>query len=106
MTSATASGPHITRWTPQLGAWPDADGFRFKVWTPGRDSVKLQLATRRVTLDSTGDGTFTTTVAGLEPGTRYGYVLDDGTALPDPASRYQPDGVHALSATVDPRAFI
>ena len=37
---------------------------------------------------------------------RYGYLLDDAeTPLPDPRSRRQPDGVHALSQTFDPAAF-
>ena len=37
---------------------------------------------------------------------RYGYLLDDAdTPLPDPRSRRQPDGVHALSQSFDPAAF-
>ena len=39
------------------------------------------------------------------PGTRYRYRLDGGDELPDPASRWQPDGVHGPSAVVDPTAF-
>jgi maltooligosyltrehalose trehalohydrolase len=39
------------------------------------------------------------------PGTVYGYRLDDGDDLPDPASRSQPYGVHGPSAVVDPDAF-
>ena len=36
----------------------------------------------------------------------YGYLLDgEGTALPDPRSRRQPDGVHGLSRTFDPSAL-
>jgi maltooligosyltrehalose trehalohydrolase len=38
-------------------------------------------------------------------GTRYGYVLDGAGPFPDPCSRSQPDGVHALSETLDPWAF-
>jgi maltooligosyltrehalose trehalohydrolase len=37
---------------------------------------------------------------------RYGYLLDDAdTPLPDPRSRRQPDGVHALSQSFNPAAF-
>ncbi len=37
---------------------------------------------------------------------RYGYLLDDAPApLPDPRSRRQPDGVHALSQTFDPSRY-
>jgi maltooligosyltrehalose trehalohydrolase len=52
-----------------------------------------------------GDGTFTGIVAGAGPGTRYRYRLDGGDAFPDPASRFQPDGVHGPSEVVDPSAF-
>jgi maltooligosyltrehalose trehalohydrolase len=41
----------------------------------------------------------------VHPGTRYGYRLDGGHDLPDPASRSQPLGVHGPSAVVDPSAF-
>jgi maltooligosyltrehalose trehalohydrolase len=39
------------------------------------------------------------------PGARYKYRLDGGDSFPDPASRYQPDGVHGPSQVVDPAAF-
>jgi maltooligosyltrehalose trehalohydrolase len=38
---------------------------------------------------------------GVEPGRRYRLRLDDGPALPDPASRFQPDDVHGPSAVTD-----
>jgi maltooligosyltrehalose trehalohydrolase len=41
----------------------------------------------------------------VTPGTAYGYRLDGGDDLPDPASRSQPFGVHGPSAVVDPAAF-
>jgi malto-oligosyltrehalose trehalohydrolase len=37
-------------------------------------------------------------------GTRYRYRVD-GMEVPDPASRYQPDGVHAASEVIDPGAY-
>jgi maltooligosyltrehalose trehalohydrolase len=43
--------------------------------------------------------------AEARPGERYRYRLDGGDELPDPASRWQPDGVHGPSAIVDPGAF-
>ena len=52
------------------------------------------------------DGYFAGAVSGLRAGDRYGFRLDDDPkTYPDPASRAQPDGVHGLSAAVDPRAF-
>jgi maltooligosyltrehalose trehalohydrolase len=41
----------------------------------------------------------------VEPGARYVYVLDGQTERPDPASRYQPEGVHGPSEVVDAGAF-
>jgi len=41
----------------------------------------------------------------VRAGARYAYRIDGRGPLPDPASRYQPDGVHGLSEVVDPRRF-
>ncbi len=51
------------------------------------------------------DGTFSGVVPGAAPGTRYRYRLDGGDAFPDPASRFQPEGVHGPSELIDPSAF-
>ena len=41
-----------------------------------------------------------------EDDVRYGYLLDDAsTPMPDPRSRRQPEGVHALSQTFDPTDY-
>ena len=50
-------------------------------------------------------GYFRVVVDGLDPGARYSYRLDGGDSRPDPASRFQPDGVHAASQIVDPTTF-
>ena len=44
-------------------------------------------------------------VPGLTAGSRYKYRLDRGQSYPDPASRFQPEGVHGPSEVVDPLAF-
>jgi len=41
----------------------------------------------------------------IEPGTRYRYRLDGDRELPDPASRFQPDGVRGPSVVLDPGVF-
>lgn len=50
-------------------------------------------------------GYFHAVVNGIGPGQRYAYRLDGRDARPDPASRFQPDGVHAASQVVDPAEF-
>src|SRR5215213_4573734 len=42
---------------------------------------------------------------GTPPAFGYRYRLDGDRTLPDPASRFQPEGVHGPSEVIDPRAF-
>ena len=46
-----------------------------------------------------------TTPGSAGPGTRYRFLLPDGLLVPDPASRFNPDGVHEPSEVIDPHAF-
>ncbi|MDM4764188.1 malto-oligosyltrehalose trehalohydrolase [Galbitalea sp. SE-J8] len=78
----------------------------FGVWAPRARRVTLVAGDARHPLDAGVDGWWTRAGAPLPPGTRYGYLLDDDeTVLPDPRSRFQPEGVHAASAVVDLGAF-
>jgi maltooligosyltrehalose trehalohydrolase len=56
-------------------------------------------------LEPDGNGYFAGTVASIGTGARYRLKTDTGEALPDPASRFQPDGPHGPSEVVDPHAF-
>ena len=51
------------------------------------------------------DGTFSAVLRDVGAGDRYRYRLDNDRVLPDPASRFQPEGVHGPSQVVDPRSF-
>ena len=89
-----------------LGANVREDAIVFRVWAPARRSVEVLVDGRRpLTMTRQPDGTFDVSVAGLAAGVRYQYRLDGDRHRPDPASRYQPDGVHGPSVAVDPRAF-
>jgi maltooligosyltrehalose trehalohydrolase len=50
-------------------------------------------------------GIFEAIVPGVEEGARYQYRLDGEHYRPDPASRWQPDGVHGASVVIDPGRF-
>lgn len=50
-------------------------------------------------------GFFTKVIKDCPPGTQYQYVLDNSLVRPDPASAYQPQGVHGVSQVVDHGAF-
>ena len=52
-----------------------------------------------------GQGYLEVVVKDIGAGTRYRYVLDGTKERPDPASRFQPDGVHDASMVVDPTSF-
>ncbi len=62
-------------------------------------------ASHTAALRAVGDGWFETTCPDAPAGTRYAFRIDGGDLLPDPASRANPDDVHAPSDVVDPRAY-
>jgi len=92
-----------------LGAMPQADGTKFRVWAPKPSQVTLHLefrgAVREVLLPDLGGGYREVSVPGVRAGAKYGYFLDGRGPFPDPCSRSQPDGVHGLSEVVNPWAF-
>ena len=81
---------------------------RFRVFAPGADTVAVRLLTPRerlVVLEKRGHGYHAGIVEGVEPGALYRYRLDGRTERPDPASRFQPQGVHGPSQVVDSGSF-
>lgn len=90
---------------PALGAVPLAGGgCSFSVWAPSASTVSVLLdgkAGGRVEpLDPAPGGYHQAVVDGCGHGDRYRLLVDD-QPLADPASRWQPDGVHGPSAVVD-----
>jgi maltooligosyltrehalose trehalohydrolase len=92
-----------------IGAETIGAGCHFRMWAPGhrRATVILESGTARGehVLAPEPDGYFSGTVAGAGAGDRYRYRLDGGHALPDPASRFQPEGPTGPSQVVDPDVF-
>ncbi|MDB5508209.1 MAG: Alpha-amylase-family protein [Hyphomicrobiales bacterium] len=89
-----------------VGAEIVGSGVSFRVFADSSKHVDLCLAGRdRIPMVAEGDGYFSILVPDLEAGARYRYRLDGGQLLPDPASRFQPDGPHGDSALVDASAF-
>src|SRR5205085_9684585 len=61
---------------------------------------------RVVELIGEPNGYFSALVSNVPVGTLYGFRLgNDSKLLPDPASRFQPSGVHGPSQLVDPSSF-
>ena len=92
----------------RFGAEVRNGGTRFKIWAPKCKTIKLKLKGQRslIDLDAIGDGWHRIDVDGVGAGTLYKYVLPDGTAIPDPTSRHQPEGIHGYSEVIDPRDFV
>ncbi len=91
----------------RLGALPQDDGVRFRVWAPKAQDVTLVLEDegRALTMQPQREGYFELFVEGIGAGARYRYRLNAQPPFPDPASRYQPEGVHGPSQVVDPSAY-
>ena len=83
------------------------DGVRFRLWAPKHSAIGLKLEGEDALrpMPPRGDGWFEVEVDGARAGTRYQFVLHDGLAVPDPASRFQPCDVHGPSEVIDPRAY-
>lgn len=92
---------------PHLGARLDAGGVSIRVWAPHRKHVTVvQDQEGAFPLRREASGHFTGTIAGMGPGSRYWFRLDEDDKLyPDPASRFQPEGPHGPSQVMNPSAF-
>jgi len=97
---------------------------QFLVWAPFAQSVEVMIfardhqhdggraaaqsgasGKRANALEKIERGYYQTTVENVEPGALYLYRLDGNNQRPDPASRFQPFGVHKASEVVDLGAF-
>lgn len=87
---------------PIVGSRLKNDGCSFSVWAPFRKTLELILEKDLVhPMKKDEHGYWHCQVPGLLSGTKYFFRLDGGKELPDPASRFQPEGVHGRSAVVD-----
>ena len=92
--------------TQKFGAWLDDEGTHFRLWAPSASRVDLLIDGRQPSpMSRDGLGVFTAALPPLRHGARYRYRPDAADPIPDPASHWQPDGVHGASALDDPRAF-
>src|SRR5215472_16387143 len=90
-----------------FGAEVGPDGTRFRLWAPGAPRVELELEGRdaAIPMERDADGWAVATVRDVGAGARYRYRIDGGLAVPDPASRHQPEDVHGPSEVIDPESF-
>jgi len=114
--SEHSSDPHAGRahrlpFGAELIGAPNGGGAprtRFRLWAPSRAAVRVEFEYQgkagTVEMNRTGDGWFEAQ-AECGAGAQYRYRLDGDLAVPDPASRFQPEDVHGPSEVVDPLAY-
>lgn len=80
----------------------------FTVWAPRRRDVILDITgpvCRRINMRKDHLGYWSAVVDHIVPGSQYFFILDGAERRPDPASFFQPLGVHGASEVVNHAAF-
>lgn len=93
------NSPIGARRDPATGLW------NFRVWAPLKKKIELSLLLpdkrrRIIPMRKDAMGYWSASIA-VKSGTRYMYRIDDKIERPDPASFFQPEGVHSPSETFD-----
>jgi maltooligosyltrehalose trehalohydrolase len=81
-------------------------GTEFRVWAPNAQRMRVQFQHSNVTqqMERTEDG-YWILQSTAKAGDRYFYLVDDKQPIPDPVSRFLPEGVHGPTEIVDPKDF-
>lgn len=92
-----------------IGARLGASGTaEFTVWAPFAQAVSIEITApnkQLLPLQKKEYGYWQGSLQNTSPETRYFFLLDGKTRRPDPASHFQPGGVHKASGIVDHHAF-
>ncbi len=98
-----------TSWGANYGA----DGTRFRLWAPSASCVELAIADNDGTqalafepMTKADGGWWESVTSRVEVGSGYGFRVDGGETVPDPAARAQLGSVQGLSRLVDPKAHV
>ncbi len=85
---------------------PDG-GVRFRLFAPAAEGVALSLVGReqQIEMRSLGEGWHECITDEARVGTRYRFVLPDGTQVADPVSRFQPEDVNGPSEVIAPGSY-
>lgn len=75
---------------------------QFTVWAPKAETVALQIVSPKMQLIpmQQGEQGYWQVTTDIQPGTQYFYLLNGTESRPDPASQFQPQGVHEASQVV------
>ena len=87
----------------------DGGGALFRLWAPAARQVELALETGSAPqlhpAQADAQGWWTCRIPQARAGTLYRWRIDGDLLVPDPASRYNPEGPHGPSCLVDPQQF-
>ncbi len=87
----------------------ESGGVTFRLWAPAAGRVELVLQEGGLDgfleVPRSRDGWYQVFVAHAGAGSRYRWRIDGELQVPDPASRFNPEGPHAHGEVIDPRAF-
>ena len=103
-TSPLSFGPEL------VAQGPTGQGTHFRLWAPSARRVDLNARSAtgdavQVPLDAVGDGWFEALVKQAGIGSTYNFRIDDEIDVPDPAARFQPEGVQGPAEVVDSNSF-
>ena len=87
-----------------LGAQLGGEVCRFRVWAPKAKQVVLRLNGNDCKMRRRENGYYELETP-AKAGDRYFYIVDGQKPVPDPVSRYLPEGVHGPTEILDPDAF-
>jgi maltooligosyltrehalose trehalohydrolase len=103
--SSAQSPADVYPWERPLGARPvDDEHAEFRVWAPRAQNPVLRVNGADRALTDAGYGVYEAIVPAA-PGDDYLYILNGTDELPDPCSRWQPDGLRGASRLLDARAL-
>jgi len=93
----------------KIGAWYNGNrSCEFTVWAPLKNSVEVKIVSPKVAtikLERHNKGYWRGKSGDILPDSTYLYLIDGKLERPDPASFYQPEGVHKPSCIIDHARF-
>jgi maltooligosyltrehalose trehalohydrolase len=104
MSSPSERVGDVYPWERTLGARQiDDERAEFRVWAPRAETIDLRVGGETHPLSSAGYGVHETVLT-TSPGVDYEYLVD-GQPLPDPVTRWQPEGLRGPSRLFDTRTL-
>jgi maltooligosyltrehalose trehalohydrolase len=90
-----------------FGAKVSEAGVTFGLWAPSAHTVDVIVdGAAPEPMSFLGDGWYEATVTEGHDGSEYRFRIDGELLVPDPASRFQPNGPFGVSRVVDPHRFV